>query len=217
MSHSAVLPITNEYVFEDPPKGTEVEFRLIYRGKLPAASDGDTRASVKHQIRRQIHPQLRELWNQHPLLKDTLERQTNGRPNVELIADRFVRGVRGQYRFVPLVREEHFHFCSLNVLFLRRDSPGNLIRSGGDLDNRIKVLFDALTVPGDNANAGLGEPGDNENPFFCLLQDDKMITEVSITTDRLLHPMEQEERLGDVHLILHVKTKPIDYRGLFSL
>jgi hypothetical protein len=119
---------------------------------------------------------------------------------------------------VPLIREEHFHFCSLDVLFLRRDRPGNLVKSGGDLDNRIKVLFDALTVPGDNATAGLeGEPGPDERPFFCLLQDDNLITDVSITTDRLLHPMEDDERLNHVHLILHVKTIPFDYRGAFTL
>jgi hypothetical protein len=213
------IPNTQTFFFGEPfHTGGNVEFRLVYRGMLPAASESDTRALAKHRIRQKLHPQLRELWHQHPTLKATLEGQTGGRSNVELVADRFVRGVNGNYRFVPLIREEHYHFCSLNVLFLRRDSPGNLVKSGGDLDNRVKVLFDALTVPGDNATAGLkGEPEPEERPFFCLLQDDKLITEVSITTDRLLHPIEQDERLGDVHLVIHVKTAPVDYRGAFNL
>jgi hypothetical protein len=37
--------------------------------------------------------------------------------------------------------------CSIDILFLHRDAPGRIVRSGGDIDNRIKVLFDALRVP----------------------------------------------------------------------
>lgn len=212
------LPYTEAYCLDEPDttKGQKVEFRLVYRGALPAAGN-DTKASAKHHIRKALHPQLRELWHQHPLLKKMIESQTDGRSNVEFVADRFVRGVNGKYRFVPLVREEHFHSCSLDVLFLRRDSPGNLVTSGGDLDNRIKVLFDALTVPNDNATAGLkDDPDPDEIPFFCLLQDDKLITEVKVTTDRLLHPLEDNEKERHVHLILHVTLVPLDYRGLYQ-
>ena len=85
------------------------------------------------------------------------------------------------------------------------------------MDNRIKTLFDALTVPNHNANAGLnGEPEADETPFYCLLEDDKLITEITITSDRLLEPLESQERIEDVHLILHVKTQPIDYRGMYQ-
>jgi hypothetical protein len=215
-----LLPQTEIHPFDEAVfhEGPVVEFRLVYRGKLPSAGENVTRAIDKHRIRQKLHPQLRELWRQHPLLKEKMELATDGKSSVDQIADRFVRGAKGNYRFVPLVREENFHVCALDVLFLRRDSPGNLIASGGDLDNRMKVLFDALTVPNDNAKAGLAEwPAPDEDPFFCLLQDDKLITEVKITTDRLLHPKEDDERLGDVHLILHVKTQPVDYRGAFEL
>jgi hypothetical protein len=97
----------------------------------------------------------------------------------------------------------------LDILFLRRDSPGGLVENGGDLDNRIKVLFDSLKVP-DRGSMGAFEPKDGQDPFFCLLSDDRLITDVSVTTDRLLSPMDTDERIHDVVLILTVTAKVID-------
>jgi len=107
-------------------------------------------------------------------------------------------------RFVPLVSKSGGFTCSLEILFLRRDNPGHLIASGGDIDNRIKVLFDGLRMPDTVAELG-GLPIDSdENPFFCLLEDDSLITNVTVTTDRLLTPQETpEERIHDVHLVIH--------------
>src|SRR5579863_3688379 len=47
---------------ETPAKECSVEFRLVYSGRLLGASRTDTRASLKHEIRREFHPQLRRLW-----------------------------------------------------------------------------------------------------------------------------------------------------------
>ena len=58
-------------------EGLEVEFRLIYKGSLPAqgAGTGGSRIEEKHAIRRRLHPQLRELWTRHHFLKRyTIER-----------------------------------------------------------------------------------------------------------------------------------------------
>ena len=51
----------------------------------------------------------------------------------------------------------------------------------------------------------------DENPFYCLLDDDCLITNVSVTTDRLLTPKEGTEKINDVMLIIHVLM--IDSRG----
>lgn len=45
--------------------------------------------------------------------------------------------------------------CHLDILFLRYDEPGQIF-TGGDLDGRIKVWFDALSVP-QRINGELGE------------------------------------------------------------
>jgi hypothetical protein len=115
---------------------------------------------------------------------------------------------RGQHDFVPLVREQEDMYCSLNILFLRRDAPGRIVSGGGDLDNRLKTLLDALKVP-DTTNGLPDPPEAGFNPIFCLLQDDFQITSIHVVTDRILAPLETPERESDVVLILHVGV----YRG----
>jgi hypothetical protein len=92
-------------------------------------------------------------------------------------------------------------------VFLRRDHPGNLIRHGGDIDNRIKVLFDGLRIPQECSELpDDAKPESEDDPFFCLLEDDELITEVKVTTDRLLVPPTGEEHIHNVVLLIHVKA-----------
>jgi hypothetical protein len=80
------------------------------------------------------------------------------------------------YRFVPLVTPEWSLLCSLRILFLRRDIPGSVV-SAGDLDNRIKTLIDGLRRPlGKNELRGNEAPAEGEDPFYCLLADDKLVS-----------------------------------------
>jgi hypothetical protein len=53
----------------------------------------------------------------------------------------------GAFAFVPLASPRWCAVADVNVLFLRRSAPGQLIGHDGDIDNRIKTLFDALRVP----------------------------------------------------------------------
>jgi hypothetical protein len=196
-----------------------MEFRLTYQGRLPVASTTNTRVLDKHRIRKVLHPQLRELWRTHDMLRYYLEGHTYARNNeegkreygpkhIEAMADN--HALCG-YRFVPLIGNRDFNrgstgvACSLDILFLRRDRPGYLM-IGGDIDNRIKVLFDALRMPHECNEVGAEGPGPDEDPFFCLLADDSLITEVKITTDQLLNPVRQDEDLKDVHLVIRVRT-----------
>ena len=160
-----------------------MEFRLTYEGYLP--SNGSTK--IKHAIRRQFHPQLRKLWNEHQSLahkwkvmphvpRNNLFAQTidqglrsygiinnvPGITEVEMLARDFARC---GYRFVPLVNKRFDLVCALNILFLRRGDPGSLVMPGGDVDNRIKTLLDALKVPGECQEVD-GPPLADEEPFF---------------------------------------------------
>jgi hypothetical protein len=42
-------------------------------------------------------------------------------------------------------------------------------------------------------------------PFYCLLEDDKLITHLSVTTDYLLEPGHE---VNDVHFVIIVRVKP---------
>ena len=211
-----------------------MEFRLIYKGPLaPEGSSGGGRAEQKHLLRKWFHKQLRELWQQHPelrrqsetkFIKSTtppnmqswpgpnftqiieartadLQNNANAKTWPEHIADDHAR-CGG--KFVPLVTKEGGFTCSLDILFLRRDNPGYLICQGGDIDNRIKVLFDGLKMPEHVSDLGDLPIEDDERPFYCLLEDDSLVTSVSITTDRLLLPMEPGDKLKHVYLVIHV-------------
>lgn len=191
-----------------------MEFRLIYTGALPAASTKNKRRDEKHEIRKVLHKQLVELWHQHPFLRAYTggrvpKRIPDGKlvPMMYYMAERFPRR---DFLFLPLLRLLPRVVCSLDILFLRRDKAGSVI-SSGDIDNRIKVLFDALRLPTVDEVKGFS-PEQHEVPFLCLLEDDSLITELKVTTDRLLTPPTGRGNhiSRDVHLVIHVKTEVVD-------
>jgi hypothetical protein len=94
--------------------------------------------------------------------------------------------------------------CELDVLFLRKEPRGYLVNQAGDLDNRIKVLFDALRVPKENELPATLEA--LPDPFFCLLEDDRLITSVRIVSERLLEGTIPTSR-NHVRLVVNVTTQ----------
>jgi hypothetical protein len=203
-----------------------VKFTLIYQGPLKAKSGGDkSRTLHEHEIRKIMHRQLKELWKiQYPLpgLSTGLASHIAGpgRNAQTLVAKLCVH--KGAFKFVPLISNQTGLVCRLDIQFLRRSAPGEIVKHGGDLDNRLKTLFDALRIPdsvGDDV-----QPENSEMPFFyCLLQDDALIIEVNVSTDILLEPAEivdpanpPAEATGtpephfrgkhNVHLIIRVET-----------
>jgi hypothetical protein len=192
----------------DPIQGEDVlEFRLLYQGILRANGSVED----KFSIRRQLHPQLRRLWRENPLLRDACERI--GLPHdpsnpfeygIDTLAGRI-----GDFRFLPLSQKKFFLRCSIDVLFLRREKPGKVFMRG-DIDNRLKTLFDALKMPSPFQECGEQKPKEDENPFYVLLEDDETIADVSVTTDRLLQfPPEHEYSKDYAVLVINVKLEPI--------
>lgn len=197
-----------------------MEFRLVYEGALKVTGNANNQSKHKHEIRRQLHRQLSNLWVTHPVLDEYrtyVEPEKNdykylseltkhrepGTTYVETLARRFSRC---GFRFVPLVHKDLDLMCGLDVLFLRRENPGDLLMRGGDIDNRIKTLLDALRMP-DNCGEVHGKPEVDEEPFFCLLENDSLVTQLNVTTDRLLAPLKQEQHENEVVLVIKVKVK----------
>ncbi len=126
---------------------------------------------------------------------------------IEKEADQFARC---GFRFVPLVKCDAYMSCALDILIMRRDEPHRLLTGNGDLDNRVKVLIDGLRMPSQCSELAENKPADDENPFYCLLEDDKVIYNLNVRTDRLLVPPEPDEPERDVVAIIHVKVKTAD-------
>jgi hypothetical protein len=89
---------------------------------------------------------------------------------------------------------------------------GSSVKYQGDIDNRLKVLFDALRMPRETQEVEDEPQSPDENPCFCLLADDKFIDRISVTMDRLLVPPQSNEPLNDVELIITVSAVLFDRR-----
>jgi len=207
-----------------------MDFRLTYQGPLLASTSKHTRSAHKHEIRKYLHKQLAVLWEvEFPLKRIanswnvTMDAATGENRKWTKLDDICDKHTKLGFRFAPLISGDNGLVCSLDILFLRRETRhGQIVTHGGDLDNRIKTLMDALTIP--QALTAGETPEDSENPFFCLLSDDQLITQFKITADRLLLPPvqtrpsqesdddeEEETNMGskpqrEVHLVIQVTT-----------
>ena len=114
-----------------------MEFRLFYRG--PLKSNGNP--AEKQSVRRQFHPQLKKLWSQKPLVGHVAYLDENS-GRVHLVYP------LSDFKFACLVSSRHKTYAELDILFLRPEPAGQIIKSsGGDIDNRLKTLFDGLRCP----------------------------------------------------------------------
>ena len=74
----------------------------------------------------------------------------------------------------------------------------------------MKTLFDALRLPTNTSETGGYGPEEGEDPFFCLLEDDKLITHASIETDMLLEPINGSFDVNSTRIVITVKIRPYD-------
>ena len=209
-----------------------LEFRLTYEGPLLAETLRSyevrkARASHKQQIRKVFHQQLKRLWQVSPFLSGA-ERaeQLNhsvGRNNQSIgviypqnkIDDLAKRFDRFGYQFVPLATRDLEVYCSIDILFLRFGEPGHLANRMGDVDNRLKMLFDALTVPREASQVGeFITPEAGETPFFCLMEDDSLIVRASVESDTLLQPVSVPPNENDARVVISVKVRPGRVMGM---
>lgn len=174
-----------------------MQFVLYYRGQLK----GNGSIRHKQELRRAFHRQLKELWKQKPL--GDYSPWLIGM-DTSVYGPRFLRPL-GPFTFVPLVNERVDLVAELDITMLRPEPPGRIITQGGDIDNRLKTLFDALRMPRVDNELVIGDtPGADEERFYCLLEDDALVTKVSVRTDRLLEPVRDD---SEVILLIDVTTK----------
>jgi hypothetical protein len=196
-----------------------MRFTLIYDGELRA--NGNSKR--KWEIRKEFAPQLEHLWRISPPLvelrsnpyvpKDLGYHWTEIHHSIEdgqqLTGDfsanpeKWVNTIepiqRGGRAFLPLVRESLALRCAMKITFLRQEDAGRVYQ--GDLDNRLKTLFDALSVP--NADQILDDPT-APDPMYCLLEDDALISELSVETHRLLARPNASKH--EVRAVIEVRT-----------
>jgi hypothetical protein len=191
------------------PSEADMEFRLTYAGQLLAHRDDKRlleRSHHVHGIRKEFHLQLAKLWTDHPVLAHE-EFNKSGVVGASPIGD----FMHDEFRWRPIVNERNGLVCALDILMLRDGPPGKALQ---DIDNRLKTIFDALRKAKGPSELGAGtprgqqRPEPHENPFFVLLEDDRLITHVSVTTDTLLEPVPNVPPNEAVRLVINVTVRP---------
>ncbi len=195
-----------------------MEFRLIYGGSLikAAGSGPGRRAWEKHQLRRHFHHQLKRLWETHPILRFYAQArhfQQGGFASTSVKHFTTIDSIAEHFEgYVPLVNEDFGMACELDVLFLRAEPAGHLLNhdsSGGDIDNRMKVLLDGLTMPQKGQVKLKYDDDPDPVPMFVLPKDDGLVTSLRITTDRLLTSHDDSDS-SEACVVINVNVKTAD-------
>jgi hypothetical protein len=206
-----------------------MKFTLVYDG--PLAANGTP--AQKWAIRKYLSPQLEELWQIHPSLQDTARRRfvpreapfnfsdihhfsDDQRPFTQVPPprerDRFIDLCeeidRGGRRFWPLVRDTFALKCNLGITFLRKEDAGRVYQAG-DLDNRLKTLFDALAVP--VTDQVISDDSSIADPIYCLLEADALIMGINVQTHRLL--ARPDIHRSNVVLVIEVDVRVVRPRA----
>ena len=206
--------LDTDCIDEELPDGWNsfMRFRLTFLGELPPVGGRGSeknRVAEKWEVRRQTHHQLADLFAKHPALcrESKLITFSWGKEPPFLKAVREPIKV-GAHDFIPLARKSLGLACELDITYLRSGPPGSLITEAGDLDNHMNTLFDGLHIPKPDV---LDRGGIIPKPMYCLLEDDSMVTGLTVRTDRLLAPADTSEFYA--HLIIDVNIKVLEPSG----
>lgn len=205
-----------------------MRFSLVFNGRLSGTGNKPKPDQVR-DIRDVFHEQLKYLWETHSALKRLRQSAivnkagrdlavTEGPFDIPRDLDRFPPRdhetdlcepiFQGDFSYIPLVRKSLDLNCRLDIHFLRQEDPGSLVLQGGDLDNRIKMLFDALRKPDPDVQH---KHPQKHKKLYCLLESDTLISGFSVSTDRLLFP--RTAYPNEVHLLIEVTVSVLKVGG----
>ncbi|MDR2769973.1 MAG: hypothetical protein LBB08_00815 [Rickettsiales bacterium] len=151
-----------------------MKFKLLYFGEI--LTNPKKRSQHIADIRMQFHPQLKKLIQHSPW--DNLQRHLLPNPTKSPAASKHV----GSIDWNPIITPALKLLAELDIQFLHPEVVG-LARS--DIDNRVKTLIDGLRAPQNSHEVGENTPKDI-GPIYTLLDDDHLITRLSVNTSHLL-------------------------------
>jgi len=210
----------------------------------PTGNNSNARSKKKWEVRKAFDPQLRELWRVRPDLSLLREDPIIPRDDVYMMQVthhleknsqshsprdpkenppeaneiNLLEPIRkGTRAFFPLVRNSLGLTCSLRILFMRNEPRGHLFEKGveaGDIDNRLKTLFDALGIPRDEY---VYEDAFLTDPIYCLIEDDSLITGYDVRTEHLLSPQGTDKKEARLYVEVDVRiSHPRVYNAAFG-
>lgn len=173
-----------------------LKFTLVYEGQLKPASKA--KATDKHKIRQVFDQQLQELWKQGQMVEQ--RSISMGSPNDPDSVLKTVREVDGCH-YLPVVSEAQGLLADVSITWLRYQPPGSVLQAG-DIDNRLKTLLDCLQTPPVGQAVAVCENTPADNPFCTALDDDALISSLSVKTVQDLRP---SAKRGEVLLVIQIE------------
>ena len=153
-----------------------MKFKLLYFGELK--TNPKKRSQHIASIRMQFHPQLKKLVEHSPW--NNLRKYMMPNPVKSPISTKHVGGIDWN----PIITPNLKLLAELDIMMLHPEIVG-LARA--DVDNRMKTLLDALRCPQNEHEIGENTPK-NIGPIYTLLDDDHLVTKISVNTSHLLSP-----------------------------
>lgn len=154
-----------------------MKFPLSYEGPLP--SSGNPRNKSKPpklaeiwRIRNDLHLQIRSLFDSHAAFRGGY-----GHSNALIQAINIPVMVDG-HEFYPLARAAFKLKCELKIDMHVNHPIASIVTNVGDLDNRLKTLFDALRAP--NSAQEIKGHMPSIDSYCCLLENDILISSLQI-------------------------------------
>ncbi len=151
-----------------------MKFKLLYFGDIFV--NPKKRAQHIADIRMQFHPQLKKLLEHQPW--DNLTQYMKPDATKSPLTTRHVGGIDWN----PIITPNLKLLAEIDIQILHPEIVGV---PHSDIDNRVKTLVDGLRCPQNEHEVGTNTPTDI-GPIYTLLDDDHLITRLSVNTSHLL-------------------------------
>ncbi|MBR1545000.1 MAG: hypothetical protein IJ638_03605 [Alphaproteobacteria bacterium] len=162
-----------------------MKFKLVYVGEVKI--NPKKRSQHLQEIREVLSPQLKRLTEISPYneIKSRLEKKGKAIKTV------------GNAKFFPLITPDLNLLAELDIQILH---PELLETPRADIDNRMKTLLDALKRP--QTSHEIPANMNKKDVCYTLLDDDHLVTKMTINTSHLLYKDAVPKRNRDYELLI---------------
>ncbi len=162
-----------------------MKFKLLYVGEVKI--NPKKRSQHLQDIRDALSPQLKRLSEISPYneIKKKLEKKGKAIKTV------------GGVDFCPLITQDLDLLAELDIQIMH---PELLETPRADIDNRMKTLLDALKRP--QSSHEIAENMNRDEVCYTLLDDDHLVTKMTINTSHLLYKEEASNKNHDYKLLI---------------
>lgn len=147
-----------------------MEYLIIYHGNLPSNGSKDD----KGKIREILNDQIKKIWDTDQYKNLMKSRQSNKK-----VKDMYVSVA--DINYLPMISSKIKLYCHIKIEYFSNRSPSEIF-TDGDLDNKLKTLFDGLRA----ITSKQEKTYEKENQlYYTVLEDDNLVKGLTIETHQI--------------------------------